>query len=82
MSVRYRVHSAHPGTVKVPATTEDGHEIVGEMPAVLVELVPLDPYRSTITFAEICPGGGDALEKALAQFPVEGILEMGEWKLV
>jgi hypothetical protein len=66
----FTVHSVHRTAVDVPAKTSEGHEVFGQMPALIVELVPDDPTQKTLTWVEHCPSA-KAQQDALALF-VEG----------
>jgi hypothetical protein len=66
----FTVHSVHRTSVPVAAKTSEGHEVSGQMPALIVELVPDDPMQKTITWVEPCPSE-KSREEALALF-VEG----------
>jgi len=82
MGKRYAVHARHDTTVDVPTRTPEGHEITGQMPCALIELVPVDPRdHHTVTRREIMPNK-DAQKHVAETFPVGGIVEEGEFKLV
>lgn len=48
----YTVHNIHKTTVAVPAKTAAGREVVGQMQAAIIELVPADPWRKSYTMIE------------------------------
>lgn len=52
---KFQVHSSHETSIKVPAQTPEGHEIIGALPALIVELIPEDKWRPTITHYEVMP---------------------------
>jgi len=50
--VKYKVHSVHETQVRVAAKTADGLDVEGMLPALVVELVPLDSWGRTYTHVE------------------------------
>lgn len=73
--MQYIVHGRHATHVDVPAQTAEGHEIVGKMPAVIVELVPVDPWGKSITHIAITPDK-ESTAKADALFQVDAVVEI------
>jgi len=71
---KFKVHSAHATEVDVPAKMADGTEIVGKMPAILVELVGIDG-GGTITHRERI-ATTEERDAALAKFAVGAEIEI------
>jgi len=74
MGKKYTVHSRHDTTVKVPAKTPEGHDIEGDMPCSIIELVPVDPRDThTITLRELTPTAED--RKRIAEvFAIDSVV--------
>ena len=54
MTKRFRVHSAHLAHTLVESKTEEGYTVKGELPVVVVELLPLGKHdKHTMTLREI-----------------------------
>lgn len=75
------VHSVHFTTEDVPSKTEDGHDLMAPMPVAIIELVCPRGVRSSIKHVVRVPKPED-VEHVTTTFPVGGIVEMGEFKLV
>lgn len=75
------VHSVHFTTEDVPTKTEDGHELMAPMPIAIIEMICPGAVRSSILYVERVPNKED-VERVNATFPVGGIVQMGEFKLV
>lgn len=81
MGKQFFVHSRHDTMVPVEATTEDGHKVVGQMPASIIELIPVKGGHATVTLTEITPTKEDA--DALREVFIPGaIVELGAATLV
>jgi hypothetical protein len=81
MGRRLIVHSVHFTTEDEPAKTADGHDVMAPMPVAIIELICPGGVRSSITHVERVPKKEDA-DRVAATFPIGGIVEMGEFKLV
>lgn len=76
--MKFRVHGRHDTIVPVPAVAND-IEITGNMPASIIELVPVDaPWQGTLTITRITPTEAEK-EAAIALFPIDGLVELGEF---
>jgi len=73
--MQYKVHSRHDTLVDVPAKTPDNHEIVGRMPASIVELVPVNGVGATITLTVVAPVKAEQ-EKVRDLYKVGALLEL------
>ena len=66
--MKFIVASVADTAVPVSATTADGIAVEAQMAVVIIELVPVDTWRKTITLVENAPS--DAEKAALlAQYP-------------
>lgn len=77
----YIVHSRHDTHVGVKAKTAAGHEVVGAMPASIVELVPVDGDGPSITLHQhaVLPGSQDKINEV---FQVGAVVRMGDFTVV
>lgn len=73
MILKYVVASCHEMTVAVPATTEDGTQITGQMPALLVELIPQNGVGATLSPTILIPTP-EQREIALARFAIGNVI--------
>lgn len=76
MTNRYRVHSVHKTTVPVKATTADGHEVDGQMPTAVIELVAANGSAPSVTVHRQIPTP-DASAAVDTEFPLDSKVEMG-----
>jgi hypothetical protein len=75
------VHSLHFTTEDHLVKTEDGHELMAQMPIAIIEMICPGNVRSSIKHVERVPRPED-VERVKATFPVGGTVEMGDFKLV
>lgn len=68
MKFSYKVHSLHDTKLPVAAKTAEGRDVVGEVPSVIVELLPEGTHRHTVTLDLVAPTDADhaAIVKAYA----------------
>jgi len=77
----YVVHSRHDTLVDVPAKTKDGVDILGKMPAAIIELVPADGAGPSLTLHRHAPTA-EAMKAVLALFAVGNVVRDAEFTLV
>lgn len=66
---KFIVHSAAKIKVEVPAMTDDGRAVTGLVDGLVVELVPMDGFHSTIT-ARYMPSNEDQMNELLELYRV------------
>lgn len=81
MGANFKVHSYHETTVQVPSVTREGAEVMGILPCILVELVPVSDYGRSYTHESPMPSQ-EALVAARELFKEGNIVEMGDFKPV